>query len=135
MINENQRLLLTHFLDADMDYSYTYKGISEWVNLDLKTLKKDVKALRKMGYLTLDQLFDDEGFCAGRGYSITYEKRKEIKELISKVCFMCLAIKNCNFPFTIIDGEYCLDSEDCIEDENGDGLITINYCPVCGIHL
>jgi len=50
-------------------------------------------------------------------------------------CFMCQAIEDSQFPFDSGLDEYTLDSESCINDENGNTLITIYYCPVCGKKL
>lgn len=54
-------------------------------------------------------------------------------------CFMCEAIKDKQFPFNSkIDdepGNHHIDTEGCVEDSEGNDIIKIFFCPVCGKEL
>lgn len=69
----------------DNEYAYYYSYFESETKLDRATLKKEMAELRRLG-LVIHQKgifdIDGDGMVAGSGHSITYEKTKEVKELI-----------------------------------------------------
>lgn len=52
-------------------------------NENLSELKKSVQHLKKLGYVITERgLMDDDGMVAGSGFSLAYEKRREVRDLL-----------------------------------------------------
>ena len=83
-LTDNQIKILRAFreqTEEDLYYSYGWLEI----DLDIKTLKKEMKGLRELGLVDFQRgLMDEDGGVAGSGHQIAYGKRKEVDEILAK---------------------------------------------------
>lgn len=77
--------ILRCLIDADPDYYYTYSYIEGETDIKRPLLKKAMDTLRKEGLVEHRKgLMDEEGFVAGSGFGIVYEKRSQIREILER---------------------------------------------------
>jgi len=83
-LTENQIKILRAFREQtedDLYYSYGYLDI----DLDIKTLKKEMRRLRELGLVDFQRgLMTEDGEVAGSGHQIPYGRREEVDDLLSQ---------------------------------------------------
>ena len=84
-ITERQLNILAYFLEADHDFAYRYDTIQDWTYLSREVLQQEIKILRDWGLIDwVRGLLDDEGYAAGSGFQINYNKISYIRKLLDK---------------------------------------------------
>jgi glutamyl/glutaminyl-tRNA synthetase len=80
----NQEKVVRAFLKTDYDMCYSYSWFEFETKLDRKILEKEIKELKRLGYVEYHKgLLDDDGMAAGSGFGVAYSKTKEMEKLLS----------------------------------------------------
>lgn len=100
------------------------------------------------GIIEFSNTYDEANGFIGRTEKLRFEpgfdKSGNLAEIsfveTKKGCWFCKEIEKGKSPFQIreVDGiaiGYAIDTEGCIEDELGESIIPIVFCPACGTKL
>jgi len=78
-----QKEMLKQMLEWDREYRYPYSEFNDIA--EKKVLQKEMRGLISRGWVEINRggLDDDGQVCGGTGFSLAYERIKEIEDLLN----------------------------------------------------